>query len=313
MTTSGSTNFSVSRNQVIIAALQAIRVLGEDETPSSSAIGSANILLNMLTKSFENYSKNVWKKSECTLFPQMGQASYTLGGSSTDHATESFVQTTLSAAEASGQTVLSVTSSSGMTAADYVGIVMDDGSTHWTTIVSVDSAIQITITTATDDDAASGNVVFAYTTKIFKPLKIYGIRRLEVSNDNETNIKEISYNDYQKMPNKTTTATPMSYHYQRNNADGILYVWQAPMDASDVLKITYASSFEDFDNTSDTPDFPQEWFRALYLGLACDLAHPYGKATGDAYIALKADYTNELRLALAFDVESTYVKMKPGR
>jgi hypothetical protein len=88
------------------------------------------------------------------------------------------VETTLSAAEASGQTVISVTSSTGMTAADVVGIKMDDDTIHWSTIASVDSGVQITIDDATDDTAASGNKVYAYTTTAGRPTKIvYAFRR----------------------------------------------------------------------------------------------------------------------------------------
>jgi hypothetical protein len=311
MTTSNSTNFSMTRNEIITDALQGIGVLGEDESPTSSAVTSANRALNRIVKAFENQSSHVWKKKEATLFLQMDQESYTLGGSSTDHATGSFVQTTLSGAEALGQTALSVTSSTGMTAADYVGIVLDDGSIHWTTISVVNSSVLITITLALASAAASGNVVYSYTTKILKPLKIYGVRRHNVSDDSDIAINELSYEDYMNLSVKTTSGTVCQYMYHRDNSDGTFYVWLSPDDADDVLKITYSPSFEDFDNTSDTPDFPQEWYDVLVLALEVRLARTYGKATGDFYSNLKADYNTSLATALAFDVEQTYITMVP--
>src|ERR1019366_140563 len=165
MTTSGSTNFSLTRNQILTAALQDIRVLGEDESPSAAALASASIALNVVVKSFENQSRHVWKKSECTLFLQKGQASYTLG--STDHCTESYVKTAITTAVSSGTTLV-VTSTTGMTALDNIGICLDSKSLFWTTIVSVNSSTGLTITSAIPSAVAAANVVYSYTTKIFK-------------------------------------------------------------------------------------------------------------------------------------------------
>jgi hypothetical protein len=64
--------------------------------------------------------------------------------------------------EASGQTVLTVLDTTGMNALDVVRILMDDATIHKTTIVTVDSATQITVADAIDDDAAAGNYVKAY-------------------------------------------------------------------------------------------------------------------------------------------------------
>jgi hypothetical protein len=72
------------------------------------------------------------------------------------------IQGKISSAEASGQTVISVDDTNGMNANDVVRILMDDATIHKTTIVSVDSATQITIAVATDDTAAVGNYVKAY-------------------------------------------------------------------------------------------------------------------------------------------------------
>lgn len=115
-------------------------------------------------------------------------ATYNLNASSGDEASNNstVVETTISAAEASGQTVLSVTSSTGMTASDVVLIEMDDGTVHSTTIASVDSATQITVTAATDDTAATGNAVFSFTSKLERPLKIVNARlRDQDGNDRE--------------------------------------------------------------------------------------------------------------------------------
>src|SRR5690349_18697247 len=49
------------------------------------------------------------------------------------------------------------TSSAGMTIADNIGIKLDDSTRQWTTIVSIDSATQITVTDALTSSAGQGN------------------------------------------------------------------------------------------------------------------------------------------------------------
>lgn len=66
--------------------------------------------------------------------------------------------TTLSAPEASGQTVLSVTSETGFAAGEHVGIILDDGTEHQTTVAST-AAGTITVDDALPSAAASGNAV----------------------------------------------------------------------------------------------------------------------------------------------------------
>lgn len=310
MTTSGSTNFSLTRNEIITAVLQTIRVLGEDELPTASALASTSILLNTFVKALENQSRHVWKKSECTLFLQRGQASYVLGTGTTDHCTESYVQTTVATAVSSGTTLV-VDSTTGMTALDNIGIVLDTGYLFWTTITTVSSSTNLILTSAIPSAVAVDNVVYSYTTDISKPLKVYGSRRNKVSNSEETPVNEISYTEYQNMPAKTREADVVSYHYHRKNSNGLLYVWSPARDVSSNLKLTYAPSFQDFDAISDTPDFPQEWYKVLILGTAKLAAHSYEKASGDAYVALKRDYDEAVQEALAFDVEGTYIKLIP--
>lgn len=46
--------------------------------------------------------------------------------------------------------------------------------------------------------------------------------------------------------------------------------------SSNSIHIVYQAPFEDFDASTDNPDFPQEWYDAVTYGLACRLAPEYG-------------------------------------
>ncbi len=66
--------------------------------------------------------------------------------------------TTVNATEASGQTVITVADSSDFTAADFVGIILDDATQHQTTIASVDDATTITIDDALPSQTTAGKL-----------------------------------------------------------------------------------------------------------------------------------------------------------
>lgn len=273
MAVSNSKNYSITRADIIEAALRKIGVYDQGEAVTGSETSAADIALNLMVKEWTARGADIWLRDEITLFLQPNQKSYALG---TDNATASYVETTLSAAEASGQTVISVTSSAGMTAADIVGIKMDDNTIHWTTIVSVDSAIQITITVATDDDAASGNKVYAYTTTAGRPTKLMSVYRRD-TNDIDVVLELIGEDEYRSQSNKGSSGPPVECWYQPTMTAGTLYVW--PVDGgSSVDKLVMSAQYypDDFDTASNNPEFPIEWGNTLVWGLAAELASEYG-------------------------------------
>jgi len=275
MAVSGSKNYAITRADIIGGALRKIGVYDEADDVDGDATTTANMALNMMVKEWVTEGADLFLRTESTLFLQPNTHVYTL---STDHITDSYVETTLSAAEASGQTVISVTSSTGMTAADNVGIKMDDNTIHWTTIVSVDSSTQITITTATDDDAASGKKVYTYTTKSDRPQKLLYAFRSD-KNGFDTEIAIIGENDYQSQSNKTSDGPPVEiwYNPRGNQSTGTLKVWPDNGGADwDKIILIAQHLPDDFDSGSDNPDFPIEWSNALTWGLAAELASEYG-------------------------------------
>lgn len=68
--------------------------------------------------------------------------------------------TTLTAGEPLGETVMVVGASATMLATDVAGVLLDDGTIHWTTIASVDSGTQITLTNALPSASAAGKAVY---------------------------------------------------------------------------------------------------------------------------------------------------------
>lgn len=281
MASSGSANFTVNRNQIINLAGLGSGILGIGRVASAEDTDTASRLLNLIVKQWMGKSDfapglKQWTRKRAFLFPEKGEHEYTLGTSG-DHATASYSQTTTDAAEAIGQTVISVTSTSGMTAADNIGIRCDDGSIHWSTISSFVTNDTVTIASALTVAAATASTVYWYTSKITMPLSFISIRRMDTSS-NETAIVPMTLMEYEEgIGNKTNDGDPSRYLYERGVTTGKLFFDLEISDTTDVYLLTYLRPIEDFDTGTDTPDYPQEYERPLVGQLAIDWATFAGK------------------------------------
>jgi hypothetical protein len=306
MAVSGSKNYSITTADIIAGALRKIGVYDQGEPVSGEDTSSATIALNLMVKEWVADGVDVFLRTESILFLQPDTQSYLL---TTAEITDTITaETTLSSAEASGQTVISVTSSTGMTAADRIGIKMDDDTIHWTTIVTVDSSIQVTITTATDDSAAFENKVYTYTTKSDKPNKILYAFRRDI-NDFDTEVTIVGESEYRRQSNKKSDGPPVEiwFNPQGNQSTAQLWVW--PDDGGknwDKLVLIAQHYPDDFDTGANNPDFPIEWGNALVWGLAADIASEYGIPEKEQ-ARLWAVANNKLDKVLDYDVENASV------
>jgi len=307
MARSGSIDFNLTRNQIIGLALGYIgkKELGEEAT--AAEIQDASLILNAMVKAWHGDGVHLWKRVDATLFLAKGTQSYTLS-STGDHCTSSYVETTTTAAEVANATVIEVTSSAGMTAADNVGIVLDDGTLHWDTIASVDSSLQITITTGIASAAASGKAVYAYTTKINRPLRIIDAYRRTGSNDVPVEI--ISKSDYNELTPKNNQATVNQIYYTPELDSGKLWVWQTTDTVTDKIVMTVVLPIEDFDAALNAPDLPVEWTEAIYINLAYRLA-PHFSIPLEERIILKEEARLAKEIATNFDQEPNSVFIHP--
>ena len=305
MAVSGSKNYAITRAKIIEAALRKLGVYDQGETVPGSETSAASIALNLMVKEYTARGADIWLRDEITLFLQPNTQVYSLG---TAHATRAIVgETTLSTAAAASATVLAVTSSSGMTAADFIGVKLDDNTIHWDTIASVDTTTQVTITTGLASAAAKGKKVYAYTTKAERPVKILSAFRRD-KNNIDTMVDIIGEDDYRQQSNKTSDGPPIEIWYQPTLTTGALYVWPDNGGANwDKLLMSAQYYPDDFDAASDNPQFPIEWGNTLVWGLAAELGAEYGIPIKDiAYLERKAEF--KLQELLAYDTENASVE-----
>jgi hypothetical protein len=278
MSTSGSVDFASTRSQVIYDALSLIGVYGVGRTISDSDMQLAARTLNRMIKQWQAENIHLWQRKEAYLFLDKSVADYTLGSSAYMCDRSDAVITTIGAAEAAAQTSITVTSSSGMAISDYCVIELDSGAAHQTTISNVTDSTTIVIADALPSDAAAGNSVFTFTNKVNKPLKVISARRkTEVGTDSSAiPLKELTQDEYVRLPNRMTDGTPTQFYYNPNVSDGNLSLYLRPDSAGTYLEITYQRLLEDMDADANTFDFPVEWEECIVYQLAYRLAPHFG-------------------------------------
>jgi hypothetical protein len=280
MATSGNILISPTRNQIIEHAARLAGALRDGESLGNAKINKFNYALNAMVKHWQGKGLKVWTVDEAVLVPQADQTVYTLGPASTDHAARAsdFFQTEVSAAGAlDGATASPVEDTTNIAVSDHVGIVVDDGTVHWSTVASKTSS-QITINAAIDDDASAGAVVFTYTTKLSQPIKIPDdmIRLYDFGEDISTPVIGVARKDFRMLSTPASTGRVSQVFYDKQLSNGRLEIWQTPSRITNYLKFTYWRPIETFETAADNPDLPEEWLLCLGFNLAKIVAPEYG-------------------------------------
>lgn len=276
MTVSNSTNYIVSSRDIIQEALEQLGVLGEGEEVSDDQYRSSLRTLNMMVKNWQADGLNLFAVQELYLFPKLNQKKYSLNNSTTDHITTSFVETTTSAAASSSASTVVLTSGTGIADNDYIGIKLSSSEAlHWTTVSDASGSPSIVLTDALPDDVDSGAVVYAYTTKADRPMKLLEtyIHRF---NGTEVPVGQLSRLDYNKLSDKDTTGTTNQIYFDPQLSASYVTLWPVNSSERDYFRLVVQRTLNDFDCSNNTPDYPQEWHLPLAFGLAVLVSNKYG-------------------------------------
>ncbi len=79
MASSGTSSFTVSRDELIESSLRVIGVLQESDPPNATQIRQANIALNMLLKNMQSNGLQLWTYQLIQIPMVVGQTAYTIG------------------------------------------------------------------------------------------------------------------------------------------------------------------------------------------------------------------------------------------
>lgn len=107
-----------------------------------------------------------------------------------------------------------------------------------------------------------------------RPLRILSARYRETATSSEIPMIELTRDEYDELPLKTTTGVPTQFYYDRQREAAVFYVWPvlASVSAQKVL-LTYERELEDIDALTDVIDLPGEWWDAAVYNLAMRMMH----------------------------------------
>lgn len=150
-----------------------------------------------------------------------------------------------------------------------------------------------------------------------KPLKIIQAIRRDPSVS--TSVIDVPMNiytweDYERLSYKNTQGAPIHLYYQPQRITGNLVLWPQPdsyWNTNGFLYIRYHRPFQDFNASTDEPDFPVEWHEALIYLLAVRLAPTYGVPLQEREI-LSKEAEKAKELALSFGTEEGSLFLHPA-
>lgn len=319
MATSGTYTLSLTLNEIVTEALELLKVVGDGETLSGDHVSRSKVALNLLLKRWQAQGIHLWTYEEGTLFLKVGQSKYDLTDSST-YAANTYYETTTTAATTAGATTILVTNSDNIAIGDKIGIIQNDNDLFWTT-VSGKSGLTITLNAGITLATLSGAVVYSFkvataTVPELIPIsRVLDVRRKE-GTDYEVPIVFESRKDYFNLPNKSQNGTPIQAYYDRQDVSGetsgVMYLWEAPSDATPVINFTYERKIQTMENANDTLDIPDYAQDALIYNLAKRLIPKFG--CSDQVAALVIAEAKELENnMLAFDSALYPIRVKMQR
>lgn len=284
MALSNQVTFALTRDDLITQALQHIGAIGDGDTPNPTQIAECSTLLNMLIKSWQPDGLQLWMRYYGYILPS--NTTPTLVGAEGGHAVTQYVYTTTTAGSSSGGSTITVADATSINDTDVIGIELDDGTMQWTTVSGTPVGSVVTLASNLTGDVADGADVYAYqvTAKITRPYDIIEAFRRHSVDQTDTPLVRLTSQEYNLLGNKNTTGIPVQWFYDKGlnfstsgyPGNGAFYVWPIFQNGDDVIVFKYIKLFDDLAGATDNPEFPQEWFLPLMLGLAWLLGPKHG-------------------------------------
>jgi hypothetical protein len=112
-----------------------------------------------------------------------------------------------------------------------------------------------------------------------RPLRLLDLY-LRSATGNDVTMKIVSRYDYDTLGSKSSTGVPNQAYYDPQLGAATITLYDVPIDATHTMHVVYQRQIQDFNLSSDNPDFPQEAFRLLKWCLADEIALEYQASAG---------------------------------
>ena len=272
MTVPTTNTFTVTRDDIISAALRVMGVIGVGEVPITEDFTNCSQALNIMIKSWAKKSIPLWVVERVTIPLITNVAAYPLGP------TAGYVLS-VTASGGSGYTAGGTwTSSGGTTGTTAAGTYTVSGgriatmtvTTPGDTYTSVPTSI---VVSGVGSGATFTSVIVGVT--MSKPLRFTDVY-VRNAQGVDINLLPISRQEYDDLGIKTNLGVANQYYYDVQLTNGILTLYNVPSDSTYTAYGASQRMFKDVTSSTDNFDFPQEWFQALKWGLCAELCAEYG-------------------------------------
>jgi len=277
MSVSGDITYTQTTNNIITNTFLLLSIIAPGETVNSDDYSVALNFLNMLVKTLQGQGLHLWTETEAYIYPVVDQISYQFGNSSSDVIANvtGTLNTTVSTTAAASATTINLTSVVGLVANQKIGIQLDSGVYKWTTIASV-GASSVVINSAIPSSATAGNSVFIYTNLSGRALEISSVRHVW-QDGSAQKLQPLSRKAYYALPPRTNASgTPVQFYTDKQRNFTTISFYPKPSVLGNVIQVTYKRIIDNFDNSNDLADFPDEWLLPLTYALAVCIAPVYG-------------------------------------
>lgn len=127
-----------------------------------------------------------------------------------------------------------------------------------------------------------------------RPLRLISCRR-ENSSGIEVEVDVVTRQEYKMLPQKDTQSPVTLVYYDPQLTNGVLYVWPTGSTNDKILNLTFQRPIEDIDATSNTFDFPQEWYLTIVYNLAVITAPIFDMPVPQSVGSLAIGYLEQLK------------------
>jgi hypothetical protein len=253
MALSGTRTFIQNRDDIIKAALRKIQAIKQGEAPSASQLVEANQALNVMVQSWQLLGVFLWTMEYVDMALTAGTSVYTVSGD--DIIAISDVMYRVDGHD---------TPVSLITPEEYAGLAVKTSQGRVDQLLYEKYLASLVMRTY---------YVPAYTTGVVQGSNSLYYRCIK-SHTSSSDDAPITGSDYATYWTATTNNT------------GSAWV-TATSYYSDTLFYLKYKRLQDFNISSDNPDFPVEWSEALIYGLAARLAPEYGTTSPDTWKTLE--------------------------
>lgn len=251
MSTSLSSDFDLTRNDIINAALRKVGAVAQGESPTAEMISEGAEALNIITKNLEGF--RLWKREWWTK---------TFSAASEVTGTDTLKYTCIRSHTSSA-------TDKPITGANYKSYWKQTGSTGGTWITATEySAIG---EFQFDADVIGMDKAFLRYSGYDISLAIRG------------------FGEYMEVSTKDDFGEPSILFIEKlTRMKG--YLWPQPINTNYILNVLQYTKLEDFDAANNNPDFLTKWLRYLVYDLAADLGPEYGiSMANQRYLDSKAE------------------------